>query len=330
MRALILHDRIGDESAADARDVLAQVALVERALARAGREPIVLAVDLDLAALARRVRELAPSLVFNLVESLGGSARLIPVVPALLEELGTPFSGSPAEALFTTSNKTLAKRLLSAAGLPTPEWVDARSDATQRERFGTWIAKPVWEDASVGIDDAAVSSARAADALAARSRVFPGELFAEAYVDGREINLSLLADGDGVRVLPPAEIRFVDYPDERPRICGYASKWHEQSFEYHHTPRHFDFPASDEPLLARIAELGRRCWELFGLRDYARVDFRVDAKGRPWILELNANPCLSEDAGFVAAAAQAGIAPEQVVLRIAEAALARATGGARR
>ncbi len=322
MKAAILHDRIGDQSAVDVRDVLAQVALVDRALVRAGHAVVTLPVGLELSDLARRLREMQPSLVFNLVESLEGSARLIQLVPALLEDLGIPFSGSSAEALFTTSNKPLAKRLLRGAGLPTPEWLDARSDASGWDRFGHWIVKPVWEDASVGIDDAAVSLARARDALEARRRLLPVELFAEAYIEGREINLSMLADASGVQVLPPAEIRFVDYSDERPRIVGYAAKWDEQSFEYSHTQRHFDFPASDEPLLARVAELARSCWALFGIRGYARVDFRVDAKGRPWILELNANPCLSEDAGFVAAAAQAGLDAEQVVMRIAEAALA--------
>ena len=65
-----------------------------------------------------------------------------------------------------------------------------------------------------------------------------------------------------------------------------------------------------------LAALAFECWRLFGLRGYARVDFRVDREGRAWILEVNANPCLSADAGYMAAAAEAGLEPEEVVRRI--------------
>jgi D-alanine-D-alanine ligase len=69
-------------------------------------------------------------------------------------------------------------------------------------------------------------------------------------------------------------------------------------------------------LLATLADLGRACWDLFELRGYARVDFRVDQSGRPWVLEINANPCIAPDAGFMAAAAQAGLTIDEVVARI--------------
>jgi D-alanine-D-alanine ligase len=63
----------------------------------------------------------------------------------------------------------------------------------------------------------------------------------------------------------------------------------------------------DTILISELKRLAIECWKVFGLRGYARVDFRVDTQGRPWILEINANPCLSPDAGFAAAAAYAGI-----------------------
>ena len=88
---------------------------------------------------------------------------------------------------------------------------------------------------------------------------------------------------------------------------GYRAKWDEESYEYRHTPRRFDFPESDAPLLERLRQTARACWHLFGLQGWARVDFRVDAEGHPWVLEVNANPCLSPDAGFAAALDRAGI-----------------------
>src|SRR5208282_3020872 len=88
------------------------------------------------------------------------------------------------------------------------------------------------------------------------------------------------------------------------------------SFEYANTPRRFEFPAEDEPLLQVLTSMSRKCWQEFELRGYARVDFRVDNAGRPWVLEINTNPCISPDAGFMAAAVRAGLSIEEVVRRI--------------
>jgi D-alanine-D-alanine ligase len=101
---------------------------------------------------------------------------------------------------------------------------------------------------------------------------------------------------------------------------GYRAKWDPQSAEYQATPRRFDLPATDVPLLDEMRRLSRACWGLFGLRGYARIDFRLDAAGRPWILEVNVNPCLSPDAGFAAALEQAGIPYDEAVQRILTAA----------
>lgn len=169
---------------------------------------------------------------------------------------------------------------------------------------GDWIVKSVWEHASVGLGDSSVLRGVTAAEAAAR---LPEGFFAERYIEGREFNVGLLAGADGPETLPPAEIVFEAYPEGKPRIVGYSAKWDTASFEYAHTVRRFVDPAADGPLLAQISQLARRCWEVFGLGGYARVDFRVDAAGRPWILEVNANPCLAPDSGFAAMLAQAGI-----------------------
>ncbi len=119
-----------------------------------------------------------------------------------------------------------------------------------------------------------------------------------------------------MQVLPPAEIDFCAFPPDKPRIVGHQAKWDQDSFEYQQTPRRFVFPAKDKPLLSRVSDLARSCWGLFGLSGYARVDFRVDNDGQPWILEVNANPCLSPDAGFAAAVTEAGISYDEAIQRI--------------
>jgi D-alanine-D-alanine ligase len=325
VRIAVLHDAIGGGAREDERDVLVQAETVEAALAAQGHEPVRLAADLDLSRLAASLRRLRPDLVFNLVESLGGAGSLIHLVPALLDRLGLAYTGAPTAALFLTTHKVLAKRCLQQTGLPTPPWQgpdDLPAGAASR-----WIVKPVWEDASVGIDDDSIVAARAeelAERLSAEAQRLGCEVFAEAYVDGREFNLSLLAKPNGVEVLPAAEIVFRDFPPDKPRIVGYAAKWHPGSFEHENTPRRFDLAPGDAHLVARLEALAAACWRLFGLAGYARVDFRVDAEGIPWILEVNPNPCLSEGAGLLAAAARANLGPDEVVGRIVAAALGRA------
>jgi D-alanine-D-alanine ligase len=336
VRVALLHDALGEDASPDALDGLVQVEAVEAALAGRGHACERIAVGLDLGGLARTLRSRAPDLVFNLVEGPEGEARLAHVVTALLEVSGLPFTGSGSSAYFTTSHKLVAKRLLRAAGLPTADWLDPGQGPTagaapHRILEPRWILKPVWEDASVGIDDASLVSGGPEEVrrqLLLREGLVGRELFAEAYLEGRELNLSLLEKEGGLEVLPAAEILFRGYVPGKPRIVGYAAKWDPSSFEYQNTPRSFEFAPDQAPLLARIEELGRECWWLFGLAGYARVDFRVDEAGEPWILELNANPCLAPDAGFLAAAQRAGLEPGEVVARIARAGLYR--GGPRR
>lgn len=319
MKVVILHDQLGPNARADELDVLVQARAVGDALQSLGHDSVTAAFSADLPALTRELRRHSPDVVFNLVESVCGSGRLIYLAPAWLDTLHIPYTGADTEAMFVTSNKVLAKRLLSAGGIPTPPfWTPGAGGDLPAS--GRYVIKSVWEEASLGLEDDSVVQPSSTDELRHlvlnRSAALGGAAFAELYIHGREFNLSVLDGPEGPQVLPPAEIHFVDYDPGRPRLVGYRAKWDPQSFEYHHTPRCFDFHAVDQPLLDELRRLALCCWNLFGLRGYARADFRVDAAGQPWVLEVNANPCLSPDAGFVAAAERGGLSFEQVIARI--------------
>jgi D-alanine-D-alanine ligase len=296
------------------------VVFVARGLATLGHEPVAVPVSLNLAAAAQMLADLRPAMVFNLVETLAGKGSLIHLVPALLEVLKIPYTGAGTEAMLLTSNKLLAKRWLSAAGLPTPAWFTTAETHEELRVEGAWLVKSAWEHASIGLDEDSVlfgaDRKRLLAEMEARRNSLGGACLAEAYIDGRELNLSLLTGEGGPEVLPPAEIRFDAYPPGKVRVVGYRSKWEEGTFEFANTPRTFEFPAQDAPLIAKLKELALRCWNLFDLRGYARVDFRVDREGRPWILEVNTNPCLSPDAGFSAATLRAGLTFPDVLCRI--------------
>lgn len=330
MYVAILHNRVADDASESDRDVLVQVDVVAAALEQLGHENAAIPCDLNLQSLQDQLQRRPPDVVFNLVESLGGSDALGFVVPALLDRMAVPYTGSPTEATFLTNHKLLAKQRLSQAGLPTPLWFTDSSAAWSRPGPGDaahsirpgdrFVIKAISEHASVGLDEHSLVTV--VDELDLRRRLQESRetlqrpCFAEQFIDGREFNISLLANAGGCQVLPPAEIDFSAFPAGKPRLVGYRAKWDQTTFEFQNTPRRFGFPPHDGPLVQRIGELASACWSLFGLGGYVRVDFRVDPQGQPWILEVNTNPCLSPDAGFAAALRQASIGCDEAVARI--------------
>lgn len=320
MKVLILHNAVDEQASIEDRDVLTQRDAVAAALRGIGAKVRALGCSLNLEVLSDMIEVIDPDVIFNLVESLNDTDRLMPLVPLLLDSLQLPYTGASSAAMLAVSSKTQAKQRLREAGLPTPDWISPDHPVPMTRKTGDmqWIIKPIWEHASVDMDDNAVVNEREVLAeIDLRTNHFDRPLFAERFIEGREFNLSLLAG----EVLPPAEIEFSSFPEGKPRIVGHRAKWDQDSFEYHQTPRRFDFPAEDAKLLETLADLAKKCWEEFQLAGFARVDFRVDDKGKPWILEVNVNPCLSPDAGFAAALDRAGIPFPEAIKRILDEAL---------
>lgn len=315
----MVHEAFGANARPDEVDALVQVEQVSEAIKRLGWRVSSLPVSLDLDTALAGIREHNASCVFNLVESLGGDGRLIHLLPALLGTAKIAFTGASADAIYLTSQKLLAKQLMRASGIATPESF-TRHDIPP-ETAATWIVKSVWEHASFGMDDGCVveGSDNAHQRMAESEQKFGGEWFAEQFVDGREFNISVLEQDGQPYILPIAEMTFVDYPKGKPRIVGYAAKWDEQAPEYRSTCR--VFPDLDARTRDGLRSIVQQCWKTFGLRGYARVDLRLDSSDKPWVLEVNANPCLSRDAGFAAAAEQAGMSYDKLIERVVRAAL---------
>ena len=305
MQVLVLHSDVAPDAPPDELDTLVTADAVAHALQLSGHRVARAAFKPDPKALKAVAAD--ADAVFNLVESVGGNGLAAAVAPAMLEQLGLRYTGGTAAAIAQTGDKPATKRILRAAGLPTPDW----AEPPQWEGIGDarMIVKSATEDASIGLDDDAVVAGRAAvRARAADSAArFGGRWFAESYVEGREFNVAILEEAGGPRVLPIAEMRFVDWATERPKIVGYAAKWDEASPDATGTVRDFGLETREPALAAALRELSLKSWALFGLRGYARVDFRVDEAGAPAILEINPNPCLEPLAGFAAAAAEAGL-----------------------
>ncbi len=308
MRVLVLTSPADTANRPDTADTLVQAEEVATNLRTLGHETLVTPYPYghDFTSF----RDFAPHLVFNLVEDLPEGPDQLHNVTHFLEQEDVAYTGAATEALRLLGNKPEMKARLRMAGLPVPA---SLGDTGGGNRY---IVKSCREHASLGLnaENVVTGAGAALLVMAERQAEYGGEWFAEEYVDGREFNVALL-DGE---VLPIAEILFTDHGEGAPRIVGYAEKWATDSAAFAATPR--VFPPREEPLFSELERLACAAWVTFALAGYARVDFRVDRQGRPYILEVNANPCLAADAGFCAAAAQRGLSQADVVARLLEAA----------
>ncbi len=318
-----MHDKVDSDADKDQQDVLIQSKAVSCALSDLGHETVPLLFSLDIRKLINALFDISPDLVFNLVETVNGRGSLIHIAPAVLDFMEIAYTGSGTEAIFLTSNKLLAKNILKSSGIFTPRWLSKDGKLKDRQFIkGQYIIKSVWEHASIGLDQNSLIFAADENqiykAIQDKMQKLKVDFFSELYIEGREYNISLIKGKRraGLEVFPPSEIRFIDYPEDKPKIVDYRAKWEEESFEYRNTLRSFDFPESELYLLQNLVDIAKDCWNIFGIQGYARIDFRVDQEGMPWVLEVNANPCLSPDSGFVVAAKKAGLSFEQLIDRI--------------
>jgi len=316
-RALILHNPVNNASKEDELDVLNQAVLIETALTELGYSSQRMSFDLNTNNLLNSIKNSAVSIVFNLVETINESGRLCFVAPAILELSEVPFTGSGAEAIFMTTDKVVCKTILSFNKINTPLWAKHLAEVDPDTYY---IIKPISEDGSVGIDDALIVKGNEIVEI-------PDGYFAEEYIHGREFNISIIGGKEECQVLPPAEMCFSDnYYETKPRILGYKAKWDENSLEYQNTKRSFQFEDADADLIAELKEIAGKCWKIFGLRGYARVDVRVDIDNIPKVIEINANPCIAPDSGFVAACNEAGLTNSDIITRIIDDAKRYETG----
>jgi D-alanine-D-alanine ligase len=314
----VLHAALA--SRPDEIDTIISAQAVAGALTRLGYATEIVALAPDL----RGIDSLAsrrPLLIFNLTDAVGGNCRLAPMVPARLDALNLPYTGAGTSAWLETLSKIGTKLKLEHAGLPTPAWSEDGKGLDAQARY---IVKPVWEHGSLGIDlDSVVPGGDAAREIIARASRWNTEHFAEAYIDGREFAAAMMQDSQGVEVLPIRETVFLGFDGGGPLITDYDAKWTPGSRPYEGTPRRFGIEREEPELAAELVRLALACWDLFGVDGYARVDFRVDGKGAPFILEVNMNPCLGTDAGFAASAEEAGLGYDALIGRIVAASLGR-------
>jgi len=289
-----------------------------------GWTPVDIEAAIDPLATLVGLREARPDVVFQLAESIGGEARFEAAAAWLLEWARVPYTGSGPVALTLALLKPRARAVLQAAGVATQIGyvLDDADDPlptlfTARGGDEPWIVKPAREDASHGIALASVVRGerdlreRAAYVIA----TYRQPALIEEFIDGREFNVSLLADGAETRVLPLAEIDFSGFPAGAPRLVTFAAKWDPESREYQGSP-----PVAVDDLSLEVARAvhttASAAYRALGLAGYGRIDLRLHAERGPLVIDVNPNPDISPEAGLARAAARGGIDYEQLIARI--------------
>ncbi len=302
---------------------------IAAALRKSGYRVEVHGLGSDLPSLVGLLSSLTSTIVFNLLEALGGNPRHEATAAGLLELCRLPYTGSPPETLALCLDKDRTKAVLAHHGLPiAPGRLLVTGEESLRGLLFPVLVKPVAEDASHGISLASVVNTEPEVRALARTLIerYRQPALCETYLPGREFNVSVLGSGPEAAVLDLFEIDFDDFPGGGPSLVTYAAKWHEASEECRKTPA-VPARALTPELADTIRSVTLEAYRVMGLRGYGRIDLRLDRDGRPCILEVNPNPDLSPSAGVARAAKSSGVPYATLVQRILEDGLRRAQTG---
>ena len=316
----------GEEKDVLAEDaVIEEIGAVETAVRSLGHQCFVVAIRDEIFSVIYWLKEIRPDVVFNLCEGVYGNSCWEMDIPALLDLFHIPYTGSPPLTLGLCQNKGRVKDILHSQGIPTPSYTifDRPVRQVKKGSFPV-IVKPIHEDGSLGISKGSVVF----DEVHLKKQVryviekYGQPALVEEFVDGRELNVSVVEINGKVDVLPISEIDYSEFPAGVPRICGYEAKWIPESVEYQKSK-----PVCPAPLEAemkkRVEETAIRVFKLFECRDYARVDFRVDQDGRIYVIEVNPNPDISPQSGMSREIKAKGMTYVQFVEGLLEKALQR-------
>jgi D-alanine-D-alanine ligase len=306
---------------ADLRSMIRHMA---NALRHVGYKVTVVPLARDLFAFQRKLRRLAPDVVFNQYDDVVHGALYEMRLSALVRMMGFPITGSPALALGLTRYKYMTASLLQGAGIRIPfctEVLERLSDVHRRIWPFPLIVQASQEHAGMGLDrDSIVHTKKALrDKMRVILREYKQPVLVQSFLPGREFNVSIIG-GRRLRVMPLAEVDYSQLPSEIPPIMSYAAKCIETTEEYKKTS--VICPTEVEPELAReIIATSLRAFRAVGAWGYGRVDVRLDSDERPCVLEVNCNPCLEDGYGLSRQADRAGITYPRLLQMIVNAAL---------
>ena len=279
----------------------------------------VLGVKDDLAGIRQANEDFKPHIAFNLLEAFHEIGTFDQNVVSYLELLRLPYTGCNPRGMLLARDKALSKKLLQYHRITVPEFTvisrGRKAKLARRQRFPV-IVKSLTQEASIGISQASVVE----DESKLKERVqfihdsIATDAIVEQYVEGRELYCGVIGN-QRAQVLPVWEMTFDKMPEDQHRIATERVKW---SPKYQKKMGIKTAEAADLPAGAaeRIQHVSRRVYKTLQLSGYARIDLRLDADGRMYVLEANPNPQIARIEDFAESAAKVGLAYPALLQRI--------------
>ncbi len=299
------------------------VEAIRAALCAGGADAVILEADADL---PEALRKRGIRFVFNIAEGRGGRDREAQI-PGLLSLLGIPYSGSDALVMALTLDKALCKRLAASLGIRTAPFLllAPGEEADLSSLTYPVLVKPNAEGSGKGITERCVAEDEASlrSMLADLFGRYPQEMLIEPYLPGREFTVGVLGNGKDTEVFPPMEIVYRHPTQGAYSVYSYEVKKDYRSHVDYVCPADIPDSAAEE-----MTSAARSLFGALGCRDLSRVDFRMDAEGRPCFLELNPLPGLAPGySDYPMAAEAAGYGYEELIRAVALAAAKRLYAG---
>jgi len=283
-----------------------------------GHEVRVLGVHDDLAGIRPTAGFFEPHIVLNLLEAFAGVTTFDQNVVSYLELLRLRYTGCNPRGLILARDKALSKKLLAYHRIPVPDFFVigyGRKPALRKKMHFPLIVKSLFFEASAGISQASVVEDD--DQLARRVQFIHDSLgtaaIVEQFIDGRELYVGVLGN-ERLDVLPVWEMSFAQMPENRWRIATERVKWNTQYQKKNGIMTDAATLAAAD--IERIHRIAKRAYRALDLNGYARIDLRMDAEGRVYVLEANPNPNLAYGEDFAESAETSGISYEKLLERI--------------
>ena len=331
---MILYNLLERLQKGEEKDILAEEAILEEigavgnAVRTLGHQCFVVAIHDEILTVIHWLKEIRPDVVFNLCESVYGNSCWEMNIPALLDLFQIPYTGSSPLTLGLCQDKGKVKDILQSQGIMTPRYkIFDQGVGSIKGNIFPIIVKPLHEDGSLGISKESVVFDDEALVRQIRYVVekYHQPALVEEFVDGRELNVGLLETDGKIEALPISEIDYSEFPEGVPKICGYEAKWVTDSIEYKKSKPICPAPL-DWVVKKRVEHIAVKVFKLFGCRDYARVDLRIDREGKIYVLEVNPNPDISPQSGMTRAIKVQGITYEEFIGALLERSLQRKDG----
>ncbi len=246
---------------------------------------------------------------FNQAFGIGNIPKSESEVTKLLETYNLRFTGSGTDAINLSNDKVSSKYFFLHHKIPTANFVvinDVQNIPNLNLEFPV-ILKLVNEHSSIGLDETSIVADMESLRMKAKQLFlqYKRNILIEEFIDGKEINATVLGNGDSAEVLPVSEVTFGKYFDNHPKIIDFKAKWNAGDPAYDESvsvcPAEIDKETED-----KIKQLAKSVHVLSGCKDYSRVDFRLDKNNNPYVLEVNANPGIGAADGAIKSAKAVG------------------------